>query len=88
MADIEFPSLDYREQVARIERAQEETRKFVAEHHKLIAEEYKLNAEREKLRSEGDKYKGDRFMYPISIALGFLGALLGSAMILAGHFIR
>jgi hypothetical protein len=34
--------LEVAEQVARIERMQEETRKFVAEQHKLIAEAAKL----------------------------------------------
>ena len=35
-------TLDIQEQVARIERAQEETRRFVAEQHKLIAEAAEL----------------------------------------------
>lgn len=38
--------LNLAEQVARIERAQEETRKFVAEQHKLMAEGNKLNRDR------------------------------------------
>jgi hypothetical protein len=35
-------TMDQQEQVARIERMQEETRKFVAEQHKLMAEQIKL----------------------------------------------
>lgn len=35
-------TMDIQEQIARIERAQEETRKFVAEQHKLTAEAAKL----------------------------------------------
>jgi hypothetical protein len=95
MADIESPSLEYQETLARMKRSNEETEKFVAEQHKLLAEQYKLLAERYKLNAEGDKfnaesdkYKRDRFMYPISIGLGFLGALLGSAMVLAGQLLR
>ena len=40
------PTLDIQEQIARIERAQEETRKFAAEQHKLMAEAQKLNRDR------------------------------------------
>lgn len=40
------------EQVARIERQQEETRKFVAEQHKLTAEASKLAAEAMKLQRD------------------------------------
>lgn len=40
------------EQRARIERAHEETRKFVAEQHKLIAEQSKLAAEQTRLAAE------------------------------------
>ncbi len=39
-------SIDLREQLAQIDRAQAETRKFVAEQSKLIAEASKLNRER------------------------------------------
>ena len=38
--------LNLAEQVSRIERQQEETRKFVAEQHKLQAEAAKLNRDR------------------------------------------
>ena len=42
----EAAHLDRQEQVARIERAQEETRKFAAEQHKLAAEAAKLRVDR------------------------------------------
>ncbi|WP_316172834.1 hypothetical protein [Bradyrhizobium sp. SZCCHNRI2049] len=38
----ETVTMDQQEQIARIERAQEETRKFVTEQHKLTAEARKL----------------------------------------------
>jgi len=40
MTDV--TTMDQQEQIARIERAQEEVRKFVAEQHKLTAEARKL----------------------------------------------
>lgn len=46
MSASTLSSLDLQEQVARIERAQEETRKFAAEQHKLTAEAAKLNRDR------------------------------------------
>ncbi|MBC7580785.1 MAG: hypothetical protein H7312_26010 [Tardiphaga sp.] len=39
-------NMDFQEQVARIERMQEETRKFTAEQHRLIAEQTKLGRDR------------------------------------------
>lgn len=42
-------NMDQTEQLARIERTQEETRKFAAESHKLAAEQSKLAAETLKL---------------------------------------
>ena len=44
MSDVAM-SYDLEEQRARIERAQEETRKFAAEQHKLTAEAVKLSRE-------------------------------------------
>ncbi|WP_316219052.1 hypothetical protein [Bradyrhizobium sp. SZCCHNR2026] len=38
----ETTTMDQQEQIARIERAQEETRKFAAEQHKLSAETRKI----------------------------------------------
>ncbi len=54
--------------VARIERAQAETRKFVAEHDKLAAERSKLDAEALKLRR-------DRFLAPALALAATLGAI-------------
>ncbi|WP_244491832.1 hypothetical protein [Methylobacterium sp. Leaf361] len=45
-------AFDIEEQRARIERAHEETRKFVAEQHKPIAEQSNLAAEQTKLAAE------------------------------------
>ena len=69
----DFPA-DYAERlnladvVARIERAQAETRKFVAEHDKLAAERSKLDAEAMKLRR-------DRFLAPALALAATLGAI-------------
>jgi hypothetical protein len=60
------PSLDYEEQLAQVRRAQEETRKFVAEQHKLMAEASKLDVE--------------RVIYPYALVLGFVGAILGALL--------
>jgi hypothetical protein len=48
-------TFDIAEQRARIERAHEETRKFVAVQHKLIAEQSKLAAEQTKFAAEQSK---------------------------------
>lgn len=48
MTDTHAPephAYDFQEQVARIEQAQAETRKFTAETQKLIAESHKLNSD-------------------------------------------
>ncbi len=55
------PTLDIQEQIARIQRSQEETNKFVAEQHKLMA--------------EGDKYRRDRFLAPVLVAAAVSGAV-------------
>ncbi len=60
--------LNLREILARIDRAQTETRKFVAEHDKLAAEQGKLNAEADKLRR-------DRFLAPALALAATLGAI-------------
>ena len=39
-------NMGFQERIARIERMQEETRKFTAEQHKLLAEELKLGRDR------------------------------------------
>ncbi len=60
--------LNFADVVARIERAQAETRKFVAEHDKLSAERSKLDAEAMKLRR-------DRFLAPALALAATLGAI-------------
>lgn len=54
MSGLPLPDdrLDLREQLARIDRAREETLKFIAEQHKLLAEQSKLNAERQKFNRD------------------------------------
>lgn len=66
--------LDIQEQVARIERSQEETRKFVAEQHKLIAEAAKLER--------------DRRMAPIIVGATTFGALIAAAVTLLSKLIH
>ena len=66
--------LDLQEQVARIERAQEETRKFVAEQHKLIAESAKLER--------------DRRLAPIVITATTLGAIIAAGIGVAARLIH
>ena len=68
--------------VARVERAQAETRKFVAEHDKLAAEQRKLNAEHDKLAAEQRKLSAeaaklsrDRFLAPALALAATLGAI-------------
>lgn len=53
--------LDGQEQIARVQRMVEETRKFVAEQHKLMA--------------EGDKLRRDRFLAPVLVAAAVSGAV-------------
>ncbi|HVZ07203.1 hypothetical protein [Rhodopila sp.] len=77
-ATTEIHDRDLREQIARIDRAQEETRKFVAEQHKLIAEQLKLAAEAKKL----DR---DRFLAPLAMVVSAMaagGALVGGTVAL------
>ncbi len=64
--------LNLRDVLARIDRAQAETRKFVAEHDKLAAERSKLDAEAAKLRRE-------RFLAPI-LAADALGGFIAAAV--------
>ena len=73
MVDL-APNLDYQEQVARIERSQEETRKFASEQHKLMA--------------EAAKFERERTLYPAALAVGVIGALIGSAATLIGHWLH
>jgi hypothetical protein len=68
MSDIPIPQLEVREQLARIDRAQEETRKFVAEPNKLDA--------------EASKHRRDRSILRWTDAATLLGA--GAALFAAG----
>lgn len=61
----EVNTMDIQEQVARIERAQEETRKFAAEAHKLTAEARKLTR--------------DAILAPVQV--GFAGMAAGAALV-------
>ena len=57
--------LDLKEQIARIERAQAETRKFAAEQNKLAAEAAKLGR--------------DRWLAPVVVVFSGIGAIGGLA---------
>ena len=61
--------------VARIERQQAETRKFVAEHDKLAAEARKCFAEHDKLAAEARKLNRERFLAPALALAATLGAI-------------
>jgi len=81
--------LNLAEQVARIERSQEETRKFVAEQHKLMAEQSKLLAEERKLSSEQIKLMAEagnlrvsRFLTPTAAVVAAIAALTAAAPVL------
>lgn len=88
MAD--YPErLNLAEQVARIERSQEETRKFVAEQHKLMAEQSKLLSEERKLSSEQIKLLAEagnlrvsRFLTPTAAVVAAIAALTAAAPVL------
>lgn len=69
---MDSPSLDIQEQVARIERAQAETRKFAAEQNKLAAEASKLNR--------------DRFFAPFVVLASISGS--GILLAVMNHFWR
>jgi hypothetical protein len=65
--------LDLDEQISRIRRSNEETRKFVAEQHKLMAEAAKLDR--------------DRILAPMVLGASVLGALIAAAVGLAAKFL-
>ena len=78
--------LNIEELVARIQRSQEETRKFVSEQHKLNAEANKFAAEQAKLFSEARKLDRDRGLAPwqaSAITVGSIAALVASLVSLA-----
>ncbi len=62
---------DLEEQLARIRRSNEETRKFVAEQHKLMEKAGKLTAEAAKLNR-------DRKLAPLVLLGTFWAALIGA----------
>lgn len=66
MAQTSIPdsTIDLSEQIARIDRAQAETRKFVSEMNKLSAEASKLSAEQLKLMAEAMKLDKERWWFP------------------------
>jgi hypothetical protein len=75
MSDIPYADrLNLAELVARIERQNEETHKFVAEAHKLEAERAKLYAEQGKLDAEQGKYYRETFLAPLALAVTAIGA--------------
>ena len=72
--------LDIKEQITRINRSIEETRKFVAEQRKLMEEAGKLTAEAAKMNRE-------RKLAPLVLFGTFLAALVGAlASLVAKHF--
>jgi hypothetical protein len=66
--------LDYQEQLAGIRRTQEETWKFTAEQHKLIAEALKVERE--------------RALYPVALAIGVIGEIIGSVATSVAHGLK
>ena len=56
----------------------EETRKFTAEQHKLIAEASKFTAEQHKLIDEAIKFRIERWLTPLVVIFGGLGAFTAS----------
>jgi hypothetical protein len=70
--------LNLAELVARIERQQEEGRKFVAEQHKLMAEREKLAAKRDKLAAEERKLDRDRGLAPWVTVVALVGGIGGT----------
>jgi DNA repair ATPase RecN len=59
-ADAAMQPLDLQEQLARITRYNEETRKFIEESHKLQEEARKISMERDKLSAEQFKLSAER----------------------------
>jgi hypothetical protein len=92
MSDIPTDYLDrlnLAELVARIERQQRETHKFIAEHDKLAAEARKFTAEHDKLSAEGRKFDRDRWLAPWLAIAGILGGLatIGVSIARALHWL-
>ena len=64
---------DVREQLARIQLAQEEARKFASEQHKLAAETLKLGAEAAKLHR-------DRLLAPLVVVASLVGGAIAASI--------
>ncbi len=85
-------SLDYAEQLARIERSIAETRKFgeerdkfAAEQHRLTAETAKFGAKQQKLYEEALKFRRDRSLAPLALFSGLVGGALAATV---AHFLH
>ncbi|AHJ63251.1 Hypothetical protein GbCGDNIH3_7057 [Granulibacter bethesdensis] len=74
-------TIDILQAETQIERALQETRKFIAEREKLMAE-------REKLMAEAAKLDRDRKMSPIAILTSLLGVLIGAAVTIITQLVR
>jgi hypothetical protein len=75
MSESAAASVELKEWLAQIDRAQEETRKFAQEQHKLVQEALKLGAEAAKLNQ-------DRGSAPLQMVVTAVGA--GAALFVAG----
>ncbi len=70
------------EQVARVERSQKGTRKFVAEQNKMLAEERKLSAEQLKLLAEAGNLRVRRFLTLTAAVVAAIAALTAATPVL------
>ncbi len=75
MSESAAASVELKERLAQIDRAQEETRKFAQEQHRLVQQALKLGAEAAKLNR-------DRSLAPWQIVVTSMGA--GAAFFAAG----
>ena len=76
-ATADFPSLDIREQIVRIDRAIAETQKFQAEVGRMNIEASKLSSEARKLDAEGRKLGRDARLSSLVVAVTFVSAIGG-----------
>ncbi len=75
-----FTDINLRDVLARIDRQQAETQKFVAEERKLMAEQSKLTQEARKLDPEHDKLRRDRNLAPWLIAASLSGGVVAAVI--------
>jgi hypothetical protein len=80
MSDTTSAELNFRDVLARIDRQQAETQKFVAEERKLIQEERKLTQEARKLDAEHDKLRRDRNLAPWLIGASLSGGVVAGVI--------